>query len=305
MEALLEKIESVREKHKRVLSPSKKSLEIPAHAFPAHSQNYLPGFEPSASERKTSQGRFYEFLTAGIYGGKVSDVKYKLDNETYRGSVKPDVVDLEKEIMWESKGFAIHYSCNMMNRQILGNMGLQLNNPNFQFKYALYQHPIKGMNSTYRVSIEQLIKDLSQKTLFSIVLPLDIILHLSIPGKQNGSNAVRHYEGERDYPNCICLNKNFSRGIFLNPEETIEHIGLSQDDYSFERHVSPEMEINGNVLNPFPIIVVSRKNHFEWIQSFTRDKVAQVELSEHLKPFRKRAKRDAKINQGESFANLD
>lgn len=277
----MEKIESARKFHTEVLKPARWSINIPV-------QNYLPGIYPNGSERKTAQGRFYEFLTAGMYGGRLCDIKFKIDSNTYLGSVKPDVIDEENKIIWESKGFAIYYSCNIMNRQILGNMNLQLGSPNYQFNYALYQHPIKGMNSTYQESIDTLIKDLSEKTLFSVVLPLEVILHLSIPGNDNGAKAVRHYEGEKEYPNCICLNRSFTKRLFFNPEESMESIGLLPDDYSFKKYVSPSMEVNKNKINPFPIVFVSRKNGLEWVNNFSQDKNTQKELAKHLKPFRKK-----------------
>ncbi len=284
MDTIKEKIRSLEKSHRNVLKPVESVIRVPI-------QKYLFDIEPNATEKGMAQGRFYESLTAGLYGGFTSDLKFKIDEETYKGSTIPDVIDWGGNKIWESKGFAIYYSCNIMSRQILGNMHIQLNNPDCEFNYALYRHPIKGMHSTYRKSLDDLIQDLSEQTLFSVVLPLNVILHLSIPGNDNGAKAVRHYEGKREYPNCICLNQAFTKKLFFDAEETIDSIGLSSKDYSFKRYLSPEMEVNENKVNPFPIVHISSKNHDKWMKSFAENLEMQEKLTKHLQPYRKKKKK--------------
>ena len=137
-------------------------------------------------------------------------------------------------------------------------------NKESQIYFAFYRHSFKSIKS-YRANENELFKDLSGKTLCSIVLPLSIILSLY---QSRNNNLVYRYDGERSY-HCTSI-RSLTLNKFLNfPEDIINTLELNSEDYIYQKVLSPkDFFIEGNKINQFPIIVISDKEHEKWVKGF-------------------------------------
>jgi len=281
---LINLVSSAKTRHTHVLKPAVKSVYPPI-------KRSLPGILPNSSEIGTAMGRFYEYLTTGLYGGYANDVKFTVPvGEDQMRNAKPDVIDDVNKRIWECKSSSQGRSSNMMNRQLAVNVVLQTERwPDYEFFYGFFKHDLKGARSTYRNTIEGLFKDLSEKVIFSVILPFDVIVHLAMPFAENGSSGsriIRHYPGNETgsrYEPCACLNSGSLNGLFLKTEEKLEEIGLDPSDYNIQRFVSPEeIMVDGNEVRKFPIVWVKRKNNRRWVKEFREDEDRVKGLVDYL-----------------------
>ncbi len=272
----------LKRRHTHVLEPALREIFTDSPDFFGLD---IPDFDYrnlNSSEIGSACGRFYEYLTAGFYGGEVNDVRFRISIQDYDGGTKPDVIDHDGKQVFESKSFYINKGhASLINRQTLANVVLQTERyPDYRFEYALYRHNIGGLKSTYSATEEKLFEDLAKGTLYSVVLPFDVILHLSDPTSANGHGFVRYYAGRSAYPPCACFNSSLANGLLIEPEQTLVDAGLNPDNYLVRRFVSPEVKFNGVEVAKFPIVRIRRKNNLRWIKELR--KIMDGDLIDYL-----------------------
>src|SRR3970282_1640398 len=116
-------------------------------------------------------GFFYESLNRGLYGGKLNDVKFDIDfysGENGSGTIKPDIVDDENNIHWESKSKVFNKDCEIMKRQLEGYRYLQYTYPEKQYLLAVYRHKLLGIKKEER-TLEEVFDELLKGTAFSLI----------------------------------------------------------------------------------------------------------------------------------------
>lgn len=237
----------------------------------------------SVTKRSTLMGRFYEHINRALYGGTLNDERIDVsweNGECGEESIKPDVIDHEGRIVWESKACCSGHSCNIMNRQLDGYRYIQYYYPDAEVFFSLYRHSLKGIKSepTEKLSEEDIVQELIVRTLFSVVLPLGIILRLQeIPNSQ-GINHARLYEGGKEWPDCLVINPKTIDRFLSDPEQNLRYLDLDPSNYIIERYRSPgNLAVNRKRIKPFPVVRILYRDHWEWVDGFMEDHGADME----------------------------
>lgn len=224
----------------------------------------------TGSMRIMKMGRFYEELTAGMYGGVLEDTK-----ETYDGGLmKPDVVDHKNKVMTEAKGVRIDQKCDLLDPQVEHYMDCQRADPELRIYMAIYRHILPGIVKTWRGTSAQLYRQLAKQTICSTVMPLSLMLALHTTGN---SNLIYRYDGEGRYGPCTCIRPRTLRRLFEEPEKVIEELGLKPEEFILLRRISPKViSVNGTKVQEFPVMIISDKYHRKWVREFIKKCTADV-----------------------------
>lgn len=255
-------VDSVLHLHKEELIPKKNNIHVPA-------QLNFPKIE-TFSKNAVMMGRYYEFMTQAFYGGKLSDLKY-FENSKQNGqrtfwSIKPDIIDDAKRKIGESKACVSGYRLHLLDKQLEKYESIQYDNPDSIVYFAVYRHIFRGIKSTWRGSEQELFKELSKKTMFSLVLPLSIILRLY---KSDNQNLISRYDGEL-FDKCTSIKSQTLNSFLTEPKEIINQLGFS-DNFDIVRSLSPKnFRTNKNKVKQFPIVIISDKNHEKWVLKFKK-----------------------------------
>ncbi|MEK6847913.1 MAG: hypothetical protein AABX50_02200 [Nanoarchaeota archaeon] len=219
LEKMVELLEGVAPSYVHTLEPVHKRIILPF-------QSSFKGFYPSASTRKALMGRFYEGLTRALYGGRLNDLKFDIEflNGTVSDrSIKPDVVDAENNLDWESKSGYYDKECKIMSRQFEGYKFLQYDNPGKRYLFSFYRHSLEEIEKKERTE-KQVFIGLLDGTLYSATLPFSVVLkidNLLNVGARKIARKYRQREGT-SYPDCLCINPStfnclFSLGFITSP----------------------------------------------------------------------------------------
>lgn len=282
-------VESISAQHKYKLRPVSSRIKIRA-------QGVLPfmGIESTGSFRAVAMGRFYEYLTAAFYGGRLGSV-IKLDDSTNSNGgngdgevqeaeeqfdittiLKPDVVHSEANVMYESKAVRSGQTCKLTDSQIDLYKELQQRNPYPKVYFVIYRHGLYGIKSTWTGSAEKLFGVLSERTAYSLVLPFRMILRLH--DTENPSEYVSRYEGKEnsrdDFNTCTCIRASALTRILKEPERVLQDLNHPEssflpEEFRVRRFMSPnKIYVNRNRVRQFPIVYIT-------------DRVAEAEMQGH------------------------
>lgn len=238
----------------------------------------------SKSKRGMVMGTFYEYLNRALYGGKLNDLKYDIENpngDLGEDSIKPDVIDHDNRVVWEAKACRASHSCNIMNRQLEGYKYIQYIYPDAKILFALYRHTLKGIKSkpTEGFSEEDIVRELTNRTMFSVVLPLSLILRLQEIPRSHGINHARLYEGGREWPDCLVINPRTIDGFLFEPEKILTYLDLNPKDFEIERYKTPVgLQVNRRKIKPFPIVRVLSRKPWEWAEEFLEKQHGNLEI---------------------------
>ena len=87
------------------------------------------------------------------------------------------------------------------------------------------------------------------KTTFSLIFQI----------YKNENGATSRYEGEAAAHHTRFLSKGINE-LLAYPEHTLEKLGISIEDYLIEKRKSPKrINVNGNTVNQFPILIIKDK----------------------------------------------
>lgn len=228
---------------------------------------------PIMDKNRQILGDFYEFMTAGFYGGVVRR-NIDVGNSAY---VEPDVLNEETKQGFESKATHTSESLKLDDHQIQRYCRLQRHLRDYQFSFAVYRHCLGSLKDYEK---ENLFEVLSDKTLGAIVLPLSMVLQIN-QHRENG--LVYRYEGDK-WCNTTAvrshtLNRFFGDLRKGSEREVVNELGLNPGDYEFKRLMSPlYFHIKGSKIKQFPIIHISDKDPEKWVEWFLENCVVQEEL---------------------------
>jgi hypothetical protein len=231
------------------------------------------GKMPIRDKNRQILGDFYEFITAGIYGGVVR----KNIEIAPSAFVEPDVLNEETKQGFESKAVNISQSLKLDDHQIQRYHRLQFYMQNYCFYFAVYRHSLKSLNDYEQ---ENLFSELSNKTFGSIVLPLSLVTKIHSSGDKD---LVYRYDGEKwchtTAVRSHVLNRFFGDLRKRSEEEIVRELGANSRDYDFERLMSPiNFRIKGNRIKPFPVMFISDRNHDRWLDWFLENCSVQEEI---------------------------
>jgi hypothetical protein len=235
--------------------------------------------EPMASHGLL--GMYYEFLSTGIFGGE------RIANAFTRRL--PDVADLEGRVFTEVKGCCVNKTLQLRDSQVEFYRLIQAAYPDWRINLAIFRHAVPKIKS-YAGSDEELYAVLTQKTLYSVVLPFDVMLGLH--DGERIPNLVRMYEEEIDpeagvhtYETCACLRIAALHRFVLEPEAALREMGFSQGEHEVRRTWSPSgMTVNGVPVTPFPTVIITRVDYAGWREQWRRGFSPDPEIFESVDP---------------------
>lgn len=279
----LEKIvDSVKHLHKKVLIPTQKIIKI--------NQQETFGFYIPSVQRHVSLGDFYEYMTQGIWGGKLQNrllvengnKTESEDRKSIYSLVKPDLIQENTKQIGESKAIRSGQSVNLIDTQLNRYRLLQSLDKNAHIYFAIYRHSFPKIMS-FRGSVDSLFEQLSNVTHHSIVLPFSLILELN---QSPNEKLVYRYDGERFYA-CSCLRSPTINRLLTEPEEVLKDLGMNIGNFLIKRYLSPEsFSIGRNKIKQFPILRIFDKDHSKWVKNFKFDiNKADEFLQEDYKEF--------------------
>jgi len=219
-------------------------------------------------------GDFYEFLTAGIYGGVIRR-NVEVTKSVY---IEPDVLNDETKQGFESKAVNSSESLKLDDRQIQRYHKLQFYMQEYDFYFVVYRHSLKGLNNYEQ---ENIFSVLSDRTFGSIVIPLSLVTHMHA---LRDNDFIYRYEGEKwchtTAVRSHVLNRFFGDLTRGSEKEIVQELGANPKEYEFFRLMSPlDFLIKGNRIKPFPVMFISDKNPGKWIDYFLERRQIQEEIS--------------------------
>jgi hypothetical protein len=261
-------VESVMLLHTKVLRPKHKKINIPI-------QLSFIGHYPNKTKRGQLMGFFFESLNHALYGGMLNDKKYDSKLNDDNGGVKPDIVDKIKKIHWECKSSVSGDALEIDESQFRKYEYDQYRMPKRRFFYSIYRHSLRGIQKEKRTE-EQIVRELSEKTNFSVVLPISILIALS---KIRGNSLVSSYmDKQTSWNDCFSIRSPTTNRFLTDPENILVDIGLSQQEFIIERYLSPSnFIVNGERIRQFPIVRIYDKNYRQWAQKFIIDYEREME----------------------------
>ncbi len=278
LEKLVEIIESVTPSYTSILEPVYKRVRLPI-------QTSLKGFYPSPSRRKTLMGGFYEGVNRALFGGKLNDRKFDIDflnGDISDRSIKPDIIDKEKNLEWESKSSHYDKESKIMSRQLEGYKYLQHSNPQSIYLFSFYRHALFEIEKQERTE-DEVLKELLNQTLYSVILPFPIVLKMDeipVVGKRKISRKHIQKEGTT-YPDCLCINPHTLNSFLTNPEQTLEILGFDSERFEIKKRFYPgNITVNRRRLKPFPVVRIFDKRYGEWVKEFQNN--YEIEMGREL-----------------------
>lgn len=219
----------------------------------------------------TKIGDFYEYLSAGLFGGKVGNVITISEGEddgsgfSDNDEAYPDVYNEERRLFVESKALHSSTILKLEDDQVARYRRLMNKFRDHTLTYGIYFHSM-GKVRSIGGSESEIFERASRATLCGLILDHEIIeaLHQS----RNKDLVYRYDEGNRksggewDYTGV--KPATFKRMLEdpkenTGPNEILWKIGLDPANYGIERRLLPlNMKIEGNTLNLFPLIRISR-----------------------------------------------
>lgn len=269
-------VEGVMPLHEEELKPAYRRVSFPI-------QTNIRGVYPSENQKVYILGRFFEIVTRGLYGGKLNDKKFGISYSNGRvfedHTIKPDVVDTRRGIRWESKGSYCHRTCDILRSQFEGYKSLQYDSHDKIFCFALYRHSLDEVKKRRRTE-EEIISGLAERTAFSIVLPLSVIIALRDISSHVLERMVNIQKTDASgrYLGCLKINISTMSRFLTDPDQNLEYLRLDPDKFLIERYISPgKFFVGGNGLNQFPIVKITNKSHPEWVEKFMQDYEREAE----------------------------
>lgn len=266
LERLVEMIESVAPSYSTIMEPLHKRTRIPI-------QTSMKGFYPTAFRRKYLVGAFYEGVTRALYGGKLNDTKIDIEfenGEVANRSIKPDINDRINGLERESKASNYDTECKIMTRQLDGYKFLQYSNPELQYLFSFFRYSLSGIEKQERTE-EEVLKMLLGQTLYLVNLPFSVVQKIDqTPRVGDRKISRRHIQKEgTKYPDCLCINPHTLNGFLLEPEKTLDILGLDADRFEVQRrYYSGTITINRRRFKPFPILTIIDRKYAEWVEEF-------------------------------------
>lgn len=256
--------------------------------------SFLNSFQDRKKVDHFTVGNYYELLTWGLYGGEIFSKSplCRLNNHNtgisfledfdYFFNAKPDLINFQTKEIREAKSLSPGRACKFDDVQLMNYQNLQFRGRDYKVSFVLYRYGLTDIDS-YKEGLDDLFRDLGEKTFFSVDLPLSVIIALhNLPFDKQFENLKEIAYREN---NCLSGSRTLVKSRFINyffehPKQAIEKVGLSASDYTIERLRTPfdfyfvfsdSGERKRFIVRPFPILVVRDKNHLDWVSRFAYD----------------------------------
>jgi hypothetical protein len=269
-----DRVRSVMPFHSETITPVYKKVRIPI-------QSTFEGMCPSKNRRKVLVGSFYEGVNRAFYGGKLNDTKFDLgfvNGMLVKPGIKPDIIDDENDIEWETKGSNFDKECKITHDQYEGYRDRQYSKPTRKFLFSLYRYNLPLLEKQERTE-EEILKILVQETFYSIILPLRVISKIKENPYVKNVKLARNYiqrEGTA-FESCLCIRPLTLDRFLTNPHENLELLDFNPDGFEVQRYSSPIIKVNRRKLRQFPIVKIRDLRHDEWVQEFMKSYEEEME----------------------------
>ncbi|HRZ85449.1 MAG TPA: hypothetical protein P5277_01585 [Candidatus Paceibacterota bacterium] len=231
---------------------------------------------------KTFSGRFFENVTAArvggyIHNGSIMDISYS------NGKIQPDVSDHKRRIYHEAKSIAAGQQLKIIREQFERFAQLQLLdvNPTPKIYFHFYRHNVQGMQRR-KLSQEDLIEEIRKNIIYCVQTPFSVPLQFYLnPNKTRNNSDFLHneYNYAESLPgrgfksqHTTSISSDFLNELTINPEETLEKMGLNPENYTFKRKKVSGLKVNQKTISWFPLLVIEQKDYLSWLEQ-TRDKI--------------------------------
>ena len=193
------------------------------------------------------------------------------------------MIDDVNSVHWESKGNYFGKECEIMARQLDGYKFLQYANSDTKFLFSFYRHSLSEIIKKKRTE-EEVIRGLLKGTVFSVVLPLSIILGLQKTPISKGVKLARNYTNRNtNWPPCLCINPHTFNRFLINPAENLEMMGFDSRRFEIERYaLSEKITVNRKKLKSFPIVKIIERDHSKWIEGFVSEYEKEIKTPEDV-----------------------
>ncbi|MBI2148824.1 hypothetical protein HYU23_04025 [Candidatus Woesearchaeota archaeon] len=257
--------------------------------------------EKICSSRTQAISYLYEKLISIFYGGFLCNAQFDIlsvdearevrsDEEIFSLAIKngdnikikPDVVDLERNIYWESKCIANGGRLPLRDDQTAGYTALQRRKPYPKINFMMFKHNVEDIRLNLERSADKLFSEICSNTQYAIVIPMSLIAEFADLSKLAERNdLVYRYAPKRIAPrkgrkdptsrHCLYVKNPILYGLLTEPEKVIKDLGLNPQEYTFKRVMSPdEFCVNDYLLRPFPILQIEDRDHESWSREFIR-----------------------------------
>ena len=257
---LVKIVSSVLPLHTKVLEPAQEVRIVFQQSFDFH----IP-----EKKRHVSLGNFYEYMTQGLWGGKLQNRvllknrERELKTKVIYGFTKPDLVCEAKKEIGESKAVRSGESVKLTDNQMAKYKLLQMQEKDASIYFAIYRHSFPKIKS-FKGTEDELFERLSEATYHSIVLPLSIILALY----NSNTGLIYRYDGER-FDRGSCGRSPVLNRFLTEPEKIIKELELDISDFKIQRFItSGDFRVEDYRIKPFPVLRISDVNHEQWIGRF-------------------------------------
>lgn len=246
--------------------PCKSSFKLPEQQ-----SLFMSGY----SNSHIKMGFFYEILTACLFGGKLTDSILRSQRASNKSDgPMPDIWDKNKGLMGESKACRLGHQLNLLDGQINLYRKFQIIQPNTRIYYAIWRHRFQKIKK-YKGGEGKLFEELAGKTAAGIVIPFSIILHLHGMGaelrksiREKYNVKLRRYEKD-NWDHCTRVSSTIFNGFLLKPRRTLAMLSLDQDDFIWERYMTPPITINENQVKSVPFVLMVDMDHSKAVKQIT------------------------------------
>jgi hypothetical protein len=213
-------------------------------------------------------GLFFELAGRGFYGGNIYGSRRSLPASYPMFKSNPDTVDLREKSLREHKGCCTKRTLILRDGQIEGYQDDQADHPDWDIRTSLFRHGLGGIRS-FKGGEHELFKQISQRTVYEVDLPLPLLIALHEGYKHNNGVILGSRCDNGNYPPSTRVSSGFMNLLFLNPFDALKRLNLNPDDYQVTRLVSPEkFTVVDNQLKPFPILRIDHVDLSKWKESF-------------------------------------
>lgn len=235
------------------------------------------GLNHEYTSLRVAIGKFYERIAYALYGG---NIKEKQIIDTF--VCEPDLTNNRKIL--ECKAVRPKNHVKLYTRQLFTYASWQvkgtdtISNPIISFLISRYG--IKNItNYCKEKTKEEIIRDLAKHTWYSLELPFSIIYQIYKNAKiSEWASFLRDTDERRNRVlEFACFNAGDINNFITNPRETFQKFGLDPNNYKCKIFLVDNLKLNGIQMSPFPIKIISDKDHDSWLERFIREEYKNIE----------------------------
>ncbi len=258
----------------KTFSPVNKSIRVK-----------IEEFGDSKFKRSAVLSKFYEYLTAGLYGGERGhNLVLEGEDEEDGRPVRIDVYDKDNNIAYECKAIRSGRHANLVDYQINSYKELQIRYRDLNLLFVFYRHGIRNIQSTWKGSHEDLIYQLRSREQYSLMLPLSLILALH----NNNNKLTYRCAGNLDMRSSTLVKTSTFSYIASDPKNFIRDLDLDPSNYLVNKYILPssirivgmkdDHKVSEGRVRPFPIIKISEKKQYHgvFVKKLLRDYLRNV-----------------------------